>query len=99
MIPAVPDLMAVISEERAAAWWLKKYAGVDGPVIRSGRLNKSGTPLYDTNWSPASAFVCILLRDQGHTIEAIRLAVGKSWHAVSDLFARVDAATITEAAA
>lgn len=86
------EIMAAgVSEERAAEWWLKTYAGVDGPVIRAGRLNKKGTPLYDTNWSPAEALVALKLRAIGIlSLNEIARQIGKSWHAVRDLFARCD---------
>lgn len=94
----VQIMSAGITEESAAAWWLKQYAGVDGPVIRSGRLNKKGTPLYDTNWSPAEALVALKLRAIGQfSLNEIARQINKSWHAVRDLFARIDAAGVINA--
>jgi hypothetical protein len=90
-------ISAGITEESATAWWLKTFAGVDGPIIiggrTSGRLNKRGTPIFDTNWSPAAALIALKYREMtDYSTSQIAKAVDKSWHAVRDLFAKVDAA-------
>lgn len=81
---------AGITEESAASWWLKTFAGVDGPLVVGGRLNKRGTPIFDTNWTPALALVALKYRALNWDKAHIAKAIGKSWHAVSDLFTRVD---------
>ncbi|NTW87806.1 MAG: hypothetical protein HGB26_01480 [Desulfobulbaceae bacterium] len=81
---------AGVTEEAAAVWWLKTYAGVDGPVVVGGRLNKRGTPIFDTNWTPALALVALKYRAIGWDKARIARAIDKSHHAVRDLFSRVD---------
>ena len=48
-------LAATISEEAAATWWMRRYTGGDGWLVRNDRIRMAGTPLYDTNWTPAAA--------------------------------------------
>lgn len=84
------DLTLAITDEAAAAWWRIRYTGTVGRIIKSGRINKSGTPLYDTNWHPASAFICLIYRDMGLSVAEIGRRISKSHHAITDLFARVD---------
>ena len=87
-------LSSTITEEAAAAWWLTRYTGSAESIIRGGRINKSGTPLYDTNWLPAAALIAVVYRELGWNINRIAKILGKSHHAVTDLFARVDAAVV-----
>jgi hypothetical protein len=84
-----------ISEESAAAWWLKRYTGSAERIIHHGRLNKRGTPLYDTNWLPAAASIACVYREMGWTVAKIARTLGKSHHAVTDLFLRIAAAEKT----
>lgn len=90
-------LVGGISEEAALVWWLLRYTGNADQLTKSGRINKVGTPLYDTNWMPAAALIALTYReigklnkDNGYTVAEIARLVGKSHHAVSDLFARID---------
>lgn len=85
-------LVETISEESAIGWWLRKYTGTDAVIYRRGRINKAGTPLYDTNWLPAQALIAVIYRGLGHSRGDIARLLGKSPHAVTDLFARVDRA-------
>ncbi len=85
-------LSACISEESAAAWWLDRYTGSATRLIRNGRLNKQGTPIYDTNWLPAAAILALVYREMGMTTGTIARRLGKSHHATADLFTRVDLA-------
>ena len=85
-------LTSSITEEAAAAWWLRRYTGSADKIIRHGRINKFGTPLYDTNWLPAAACIALVYREMGWTIGKIGRQIGKSHHAISDLFTRVDLA-------
>jgi hypothetical protein len=87
----VPSILSqVVTEEAALVWWRIKYTGMAEPLIRSGRLNKQGTPLFDTNWTPAPALIALDYREQGLTCNRIATLLGKSHHAVADLFSRVD---------
>lgn len=83
-------MSAGITEEAAALWWLKTFAGVDGPLEVGGRLNRRGTPIFDTNWTPATALIALKYRAMGWDKARTAKVIGKSWHAVSDLFTRVD---------
>lgn len=87
-------LSSTISEESAGAWWRRRYTGSDADLIRAGRINKAGTPLYDTNWLPAAALLAVVYREMGWNTNRIARTVGKSFHAVSDLFTRIDAAEV-----
>lgn len=92
LIPQI--LTATITDESAAAWWLQRYTGSTGRLIRNGRLNKQGTPIYDTNWLPAAALIAVVYREMGWNTNRIAKALGKSFHATSDLFNRIDRAEI-----
>lgn len=85
-------LLVGISEESAAACWLGRYTGNPAPIIRRGRISMAGTPLFDTNWSPAMALRALIYREMKYPVALIARTIGKSHHAVADLFKRVDQA-------
>jgi len=51
-------MRAGITEEAAAEWWLKTFANVDGPLVVGGRLNKRGTPIFDTQLVSGYSPIC-----------------------------------------
>ena len=87
-------LISGITEEAAAAWWLLRYTGSTERIIRAGRISRAGTPLHDTSWLPSLALIALIYRELKWKPAHIARQIGKSHHAVADLFARVDAAEV-----
>ena len=87
-------LISGITEESAAVWWLTRYTGTSALIIRNGRINRSGTPIHDTNWSPALAMIALIYRELGWKTSHIARQIGKSHHGTASLFRRVDQAEI-----